>query len=251
MTQTFRRRALASVAAAALVAGGAAGVGFVQPSTPALAQALPKTPIEAPEHPPGSFAGIVNKVKPAVVAVKVKLDDSASASDDDDDGPGKPNMQQVPPQLREFFKRFGQNGPQGQGQNGAPQRQGQRGAVGSGFIISADGYVVTNNHVVNNAKSVQVTLDDERTLDAKVIGKDAKTDIALLKIEEKGSFPYVQFGKSAPQVGDWVVAIGNPFGLGGTTSARGLTTTSCRSTRRSTRAIRVARTSTSTARSWA
>ncbi|MCJ2115954.1 Do family serine endopeptidase [Methylobacterium sp. J-001] len=212
------RRALASVAAAALIAGGA--LGTTLPSvTPAYAQALPKTPIEAPEHPPGSFAGIVNKVKPGVVSVKVKLDDSASS--DDEDGPGQgsgqgQNLQNVPPQLREFFRRFGQNGPGG----GQPQqRQGSRGAVGSGFIISADGYVVTNNHVVDHAKTVQVTLDDGRTLDAKVIGKDAKTDVALLKINEGSNFPYVQFGKTAPQVGDWVVAIGNPFGLGGTVTA--------------------------------
>ena len=211
MIPTVRRRALASVAAAALVAGGAAGFGLTEPATPAYAQALPQTPITAPQHPPGSFADVVDKVKPGVVAVKVKLD--ADAGDDDDDGPGRGNLQQVPPQLREFFKRFGQNGPQGRG---TPQ---QRGAVGSGFIISADGYVVTNNHVVDKAKTVQVTLDDGRTLDAKVIGKDPKTDIALLKINESGSYPYVQFGKGAPRVGDWVVAIGNPFGLGGTVTA--------------------------------
>ena len=212
MTMTVRRRAFASVAAAALVAGGAAGFGLTESAMPAYAQALPKTPIEAPEHPPGSFANVVDKVKPGVVAVKVKLDNNL---DDDDDGPGGPNLQQVPPQLREFFKRFGQGGPGGRGM---PQR-GQRGAVGSGFIISADGYVVTNNHVVDKAKTVQVTLDDNRTLDAKVIGKDPKTDIALLKITESGSYPYVQFGKAAPRVGDWVVAIGNPFGLGGTVTA--------------------------------
>ena len=212
MTMTVRRRAFASVAAAALVAGGAAGFGLTESAMPAYAQALPKTPIEAPEHPPGSFANVVDKVKPGVVAVKVKLDNNL---DDDDDGPGGPNLQQVPPQLREFFKRFGQGGPGGRGM---PQR-GQRGAVGSGFIISADGYVVTNNHVVDKAKTVQVTLDDSRTLDAKVIGKDPKTDIALLKITESGSYPYVQFGKGAPRVGDWVVAIGNPFGLGGTVTA--------------------------------
>ena len=212
MTMTVRRRAFASVAAAALVAGGAAGFGLTESAMPAYAQALPKTPIEAPEHPPGSFANVVDKVKPGVVAVKVKLDNNL---DDDDDGPGGPNLQQVPPQLREFFKRFGQGGPGGRGM---PQR-GQRGAVGSGFIISADGYVVTNNHVVDKAKTVQVTLDDNRTLDAKVIGKDPKTDIALLKITESGSYPYVQFGKGAPRVGDWVLAIGNPFGLGGTVTA--------------------------------
>ncbi len=209
----YTSRALASVAAAALVAGGAVGSGYLPAATPAFAQALPKSPIEAPEHPPGSFAGIVNKVKPGVVSVKVKLDDSAS---DDEDGGGNngQNLQNVPPQLREFFKRFGENGP-----NAQPQRRGSRGAVGSGFIISADGYVVTNNHVVDHATTVQVTLDDGRTLDAKVIGKDAKTDVALLKIKDGGNFPYVQFGKSAPQVGDWVVAIGNPFGLGGTVTA--------------------------------
>ncbi|MDV2983510.1 UNVERIFIED_CONTAM: Do family serine endopeptidase [Methylobacteriaceae bacterium AG10] len=217
MTMTVRRRAYASVAAAALVAGGAAGFGLTEPATPAYAQALPKTPIEAPEHPPGSFANVVDKVKPGVVAVKVKLDSSA---DDDDDSSGGPNMQQVPPQLREFFKRFGQGGGQGgPGGRGMPQQRGERGAVGSGFIISGDGYVVTNNHVVDKAKTVQVTLDDNRTLDAKVIGKDPKTDIALLKITEGGSYPYVQFGKAAPRVGDWVVAIGNPFGLGGTVTA--------------------------------
>ncbi len=157
MTLTVRRRALASVAAAALVAGGAAGFGLTPPATPAYAQALPQTPIAAPQHPPGSFADVVDKVKPGVVAVKVKL--NADASDDDDETPGNGNLQQVPPQLREFFKRFGQGGPQGRN---APQQRGERGAVGSGFIISADGYVVTNNHVVDKAKSVQVTLDDGR-----------------------------------------------------------------------------------------
>ena len=209
------RRALASVAAAALAAGGAVGSAYLPATTPAFAQALPKTPIEAPEHPPGSFANIVDKVKPGVVSVKVKLDDTASAEDDDGPGQGSRGLQNVPPQLREFLKRFGQNGQPGMPQ----QRQGSRGAVGSGFIISGDGYVVTNNHVVDHAKTVQVTLDDGRTLDAKVIGKDSKTDIALLKITEGGSYPYVQFGKGAPRVGDWVVAIGNPFGLGGTVTA--------------------------------
>ncbi|KQP75228.1 serine peptidase [Methylobacterium sp. Leaf111] len=214
----LRRNALASVAVAALVATGAAGIGLTQPAAPAYAQSLSKNPIETPDHPPGSFASVVDKVKPGVVAVKVKLDDSADS--DDEDGPGQ--GQQVPPQLREFFKRFGQGGPGqgGQGQGfGMPKRQGQRGAMGSGFIISADGYVVTNNHVVDKAKSVQVTLDDNRTLDAKVIGKDPKTDLALLKITEGGTFPYVSLSKSAPRVGDWVVAIGNPFGLGGTVTA--------------------------------
>ncbi|WP_375408910.1 Do family serine endopeptidase [uncultured Methylobacterium sp.] len=215
----FRRNALASVAAAALMATGAASVSLIQPSTPALAQALPQTPIAVPDTPPGSFATIVDKVKPGVVAVKVKLEQGADS--DDGDGPGGRGMQNTPPELREFLKRFGQNGQGGQGAPGGqtPQRKGQRGGMGSGFIISADGYVVTNNHVVDKAKTVQVTLDDNRTLDAKIIGKDPKTDLALLKITEGGTFPYVSLGKTAPRVGDWVVAIGNPFGLGGTVTA--------------------------------
>ena len=92
-------------------------------------------------------------------------------------------------------------------------------ALGSGFFISADGYVVTNNHVVDHAKTVTVTTNDGKTLDAKVIGTDTKTDLALLKVTENGDYPYVSFAKEAPRVGDWVVAIGNPFGLGGTVTA--------------------------------
>ena len=92
-------------------------------------------------------------------------------------------------------------------------------ALGSGFFISADGYVVTNNHVVEHAKKVQVTTDDGRTLDAKVIGTDPKSDLALLKVTESGDFPYVKLAAQSPRVGDWVVAIGNPFGLGGTVTS--------------------------------
>jgi len=91
--------------------------------------------------------------------------------------------------------------------------------AGSGFFISPDGYAVTNNHVVDHAQSVQVTTDDGATYDAKVIGTDPKTDLALIKVDGKSSFAYVKFGDHAPRVGDWVVAVGNPFGLGGTVTA--------------------------------
>ncbi|AWB20767.1 Do family serine endopeptidase [Methylobacterium currus] len=217
-TSRFHRKALASVAAVTLVATGALGTAFLPPSTPAYAQALPQTPITTAEHPPGSFAPIVNRVKPGVVSVKVKLSDDAS---DDEEGGGRPNLQNVPPQLREFFRRFGEGGPNGGmgGGMGRPQRHGGGAAQGSGFFISADGYVVTNNHVVNNAKTVEVTLDDGRTLPAKIIGTDPKTDLALLKVTDGAPFPYVKLAHGAPQVGDWVVAIGNPFGLGGTVTA--------------------------------
>jgi serine protease Do len=91
--------------------------------------------------------------------------------------------------------------------------------VGSGFFISADGYAVTNNHVVDHAKSVEVTTDDGKTYTAKVIGTDAKTDLALIKVDGKNDFAYVNFETEAPRVGDWVVAVGNPYGLGGTVTA--------------------------------
>ena len=91
--------------------------------------------------------------------------------------------------------------------------------LASGFFISADGYVVTNNHVVDHAKTVTVTTSDGKTLDAKVIGADPKTDLALLKVTEKGDYPFVSFAAQTPRVGDWVVAIGNPSGLGGTVTA--------------------------------
>ena len=91
-------------------------------------------------------------------------------------------------------------------------------AEGSGFFISADGYAVTNNHVVDHAKTVQVVTDDGRTLNAKVIGTDPKTDLALIKVEGN-DFPFVRFSDRDPRIGDWVIAVGNPFGLGGTVTA--------------------------------
>jgi serine protease Do len=128
-------------------------------------------------------------------------------------------------------ERFGQErqGPEGRGENspferffrqfGQPEAQAQRvHAQGSGFFISADGYVLTNNHVVDHAKRVQIKTVDGKTLDAKVVGTDSKTDVALLKVDG-GSFPFVKFASARPRVGDWVLAMGNPFGLGGTVTA--------------------------------
>jgi serine protease Do len=89
---------------------------------------------------------------------------------------------------------------------------------GSGFFISADGYAVTNNHVVDKAENVEVITDDGRTVQAKVIGTDPRTDLALIKVEG-GNYPYVRLADNAPRIGDWVIAVGNPFGLGGTVTA--------------------------------
>src|SRR5262249_39740962 len=115
--------------------------------------------------------------------------------------------------FEKFFHQHGENGPGRQ----MPHHEMVTG-VGSGFFISADGYAVTNNHVVDHANSVQVTTDDGKTYTAKVIGTDQKTDVALIKVDG-GQFPYVKFADQAPRVGDWVVAVGNPFGLGGTVTA--------------------------------
>jgi serine protease Do len=208
MAQNFRSRALASVAAVAIVASGAVGAALYE-GQPALAQTA-KAPIAVNAQAPATFADVVDQVKPAVVAVSVRVENARAEID------GPSQLENVPPQLRELFRRFGDNGMPGQGRGERPQiRQG----VGSGFFISADGYVVTNNHVVDGAKTVQVTTDDGRTLDAKVIGADPKTDVALLKVTEGGSFPFVKLAKASPRVGDWVVAIGNPFGLGGTVTS--------------------------------
>jgi serine protease Do len=163
---------------------------------------------------PVSFADLVAKVKPAVISVQVKVDQSAkltSMTQNEDNGatpfaPGSP--------MQKFFQQFGQNLP-----NGMARRHQTITGVGSGFFISADGYAVTNNHVVDSAKSVQVTTDDGTIYPAKVIGTDPKSDIALIKVDGKNDFPYVNFADHEPRVGDWVVAVGNPFGLGGTVTA--------------------------------
>ena len=203
-----RHRMLASAAVVSLIASGAVGGMVMSASAPASAAAVVTSDLQSQSLP--SFATVVERVKPAVVSVKVKIEDAAARSDD-----LSGQMDNLPPQIQQFFQRFGD-------QNGMAPRQMEPQhtvALGSGFFISADGFVVTNNHVVANAKTVTVTTNDGKTLDAKVIGTDPKTDLALLKVTEKGDYPFVPFAKEAPRVGDWVVAIGNPFGLGGTVTA--------------------------------
>jgi serine protease Do len=128
--------------------------------------------------------------------------------------------------FEDFFRRFGQpdgnprfGRPDGDQQGARPQRRQYTMGQGSGFFISADGYAVTNNHVVDKAKHVDVTTDDGKTYTAKVIGTDARTDLALIKVEGRSDFPFVHLTDKSPRIGDWVLAVGNPFGLGGTVTA--------------------------------
>src|SRR4051794_5041260 len=175
-------------------------------STPAYAQTAQR---------PVGFADIVEKVKPSVISVRVKVDGGARTMSFDGDSPFPPGSP-----MERFFKRFGM--PDGQGTPDTPR--GPRGrnftmGQGSGFFISADGYAVTNNHVVDKAESVEVTTDDGKTYTAKVIGTDPKTDIALIKVDGRSDFPHVPLAEKTPRIGDWVLAVGNPFGLGGTVTA--------------------------------
>jgi serine protease Do len=166
---------------------------------------------------PAGFADLVTKVKPAVVSVRVKIDDdggnSAVTQRDNDGG----DQDQSGSPFEQFF--FRQFGERGQGGLRMPHPHQVITGEGSGFFISPDGYAVTNNHVVDHAKSVQVTADDGTIYTAKVVGTDAKTDLALIKVDGKTDFPYVKFADQSPRIGDWVVAVGNPFGLGGTVTA--------------------------------
>lgn len=198
-TSSRLRTALLSSAAAlaiAALAGGSMGLagGIIGLTGPTVAAA-------AEQSNPPSFADLVAKVKPAVISVRVKIERESSA--DDDTGAIPRNSP-----LYRFF-----HGPDAQ------QPRQQITGEGSGFFISADGYAVTNNHVVDHAKTVQVTTDDGSIYTAKVVGTDPKTDLALLKIDANQQFAYVQFADQQPRVGDWVIAVGNPFGLGGTVTA--------------------------------
>ncbi|MBS1168882.1 MAG: degP [Proteobacteria bacterium] len=167
-------------------------------------------------QPVFSFADMVQRVQPAVVSIRVKTDETVGQSDNSDAEGLPPGLTPDSP-FYDFFKRFGMPGMPGN-RNGSPQhRYGL--AQGSGFFISADGYVVTNNHVVENATDVKVVTDNGTEHAAKVIGTDPKTDLALVKVTDGKDFPHVSFAANESRVGDWVVAVGNPFGLGGTVTA--------------------------------
>jgi serine protease Do len=213
---------LGAIAGAGVMAAAVAGAGMRLPEARAdqqahLIKASTASMFAPPPGAPMSFADIFDRVSPAVVSINVtsRVDPKSlqglqgfrlpfgltPPGQDDEDG----DAPAAPPQ----------GGRTPKGQPKLPSQQ----SSGSGFFISSDGYIVTNNHVVENAETIKVVLKDERELEATVVGRDEGTDLAVIKV--KGSnFPFVNFENAGkPRVGDWVIAVGNPFGLGGTATA--------------------------------
>jgi len=203
-TSDLVRRGL--VACAALVF--ATGAALAQ--APQAAEGRPALGTNAPTPPMPSFADLAERLLPAVVNIST----TQTIRPDRNQRRG-PDIPQFPPgsPFEEFFREFfDRQRPD------APPRRAQ--SLGSGFIIDEAGYIVTNNHVIADADEIKVTMQDNTQLSAKVVGRDAKTDLALLKVDSPKPLPFVKFGNSdEARVGDWVIAIGNPFGLGGSVTA--------------------------------
>lgn len=219
-TPVAKARTRLAAAVASIAIAGAIGLGAVATNTvPVLADAVRVDGAQVP-----GFADVVEKVSPAVVSVRVKEKiQPASDTGSFDSGPGFDQLPDNHP-LKKFFREFRGDGNGGQFQfrRGGPggDQQPRPVAQGSGFFISEDGYLVTNNHVVDGGQTFTVVTNDGRELDAKLIGTDPKTDLAVLKVDGGDKFTYVNFADDAKvRVGDWVVAVGNPFGLGGTVTA--------------------------------
>jgi serine protease Do len=207
--RSFRSKALLGTALA-LVIGGAFVGESVYPRNQAFAEAVRVEGVQ-----PVSFADVVDKVRPAVVSVRVKSDAGPEMSSGDGNDMPFFDMPDGSP-MEKFFKQFRQQNPRFKQGPRHPNAM----SLGSGFIISEDGYVVTNNHVIDKEQSVTVITDDGTEYNAKVVGKDDRTDLALLKVDAGSQkFTYVKFASDDTRVGDWVVAVGNPFGLGGTVTA--------------------------------
>ncbi len=176
--------------------------------------AAPGPAVAVPAPSSGSFAPIVSTDKPAVVTVTTVIKAENAGSDETPEPGGNSPFDE---QFRQFFRDQGIPMPE----QAPEQRQAQRAeALGSGFIVAADGYIVTNNHVIDKASSITVTLDDGTQVAAKLVGADPKNDLAVLKIKAPKPLATVAWGDSdALRVGDQVLAIGNPFGIGTTVTA--------------------------------
>ncbi len=194
---------------AALLLGTVIGAGGIWALSPSLAAPTAPITVNPTAIQPG-FSQLAAKVKPAVVSISTVTRPRLAAADGN-----QMQMQQMPNlpgPFGDMLRQFGMRG----GQMRMPEQRAQ----GSGFIIDPAGYIVTNNHVVDGASEVTVTLTDGTDYKAKVIGRDDKTDLALVKVEAGHPLPYVAFGDSDKELeGDWVIAVGNPYGLGGTVTA--------------------------------
>jgi serine protease Do len=202
MSKSFRGISIALVAGSFLIIGLIIASQFsLTPVTQAKDKSLwTEGDQDRNSDRPGSFAVLAQTLSPAVVNIS-----TTTVVQNRQGGPG-PNS----PFSDEFFRRF----------YPGPQRPQKRNSLGSGFIINKDGYIVTNNHVVDGADEIVVTLKEGDEYPAKIIGKDPKTDLALIRIEPKNGLPVIRLGDSdRTRVGDWVLAIGNPFGLGHTVTA--------------------------------
>jgi len=209
---SLRRRSVYAAVGAFALAGLLAGVHGAQSNTnPAIALKHDDQPVARGQLEPASFSGVVKRVAPSVVKITTETHARRVAM----------NSNEAPmlndPMLRQFF-----------GGRVPEMREGPQAALGSGVIISTDGYIATNNHVVDGADKVTVTLDDGRELTARVVGRDAATDVAVVKVDAQ-NLPAITFADSAKvEVGDRVLALGNPFGIGETVTSGIVSATSRR-----------------------
>jgi serine protease Do len=207
--------AVGAAAAAALAAGNLAQpeqAPLREPAQFVRTQNVTPSLVRPPAGAPLSFADIVERVSPAVVSLEVRGRPTRNALQ------GLPGLENFP----DLFPRApgqGRRNPDAEPGDNDNDRVPETQASGSGFFISPDGYIVTNNHVVENAREINVILSDKREFKARVVGRDEETDLAVLKVDGR-DFPYVNFAAEAkPRVGDWVIAVGNPFQLGNTATA--------------------------------
>jgi serine protease Do len=193
----LRRTLIAGGAAVVLFAGFAAGPMLL--SRAANAQEINPSAVAPPSGAPASFADLIERVRPAVVSISVRQRPDAVTGQ---------SLEGLPPGFEEFFRgRPGRPGP-------APT------SLGSGFFINENGTIVTNHHVIEGAEEITIRTSDGRELQADIVGSDEATDIAVLRVRERGRYPFVTFDDARHvRVGDWVVAVGNPFGLDGTATA--------------------------------
>lgn len=212
-TPRLKRTLLAGAFAAAAV-GGTAATGILSDGDVAFAEPVR---VDDPASP-ADFREVVKKVTPAVVSVRVRSEARPTSFNGMQGFEGFPGMEDLPEDhpFNRFFRRFGE-------EQGRQNRQRRRPRFdmgqGSGFFITEDGYLVTNQHVISGGRDYTIVMDDGTEYDAELIGADERTDLALLKVDADRDFTYVAFSDAPVEVGSWVLAVGNPFGLGGTVTA--------------------------------